>query len=410
MQKKIITLDNGLRIVLMTKDVYTVNAAITVKAGMLNETDAENGISHFLEHMAFKGTKTKTAKELIDYIEILGGNTNAFTDDDRTCYTVSLPDDFWREGCNFLADVVRNSIFPEDELEKERNVIIQEYYQRNDDPCFIGYCGLMELGFEGHKLSRQVLGTLENIKRFKREDLMAYYEKHYSPNNMIFSISLPEKYNLDNIAEYISGLFNDMKQGQSQEFEHVKIAENKHDATTKPGIEQSYIYMAMPAVKIDSEWSPVYDVMLALFDGGMSTRLFQTIREKLGLTYQTNTFTNMNIASNTFGIFSIVETENEDKAIKAIKDTFATLYASISDEELQKAKNMLKYTFAVANEGTSMIKYVVNNLFYLNKDFNYEEELQKRMDVTKEQIFKLAKAMANRQFTTFIVRPEKTKE
>ena len=78
MQKKIVTLDNGLRIVLMTKDVYTVNAAITVKAGMLNETDAENGISHFLEHMAFKGTKTKTAKELIDYIEILGGNTNAF--------------------------------------------------------------------------------------------------------------------------------------------------------------------------------------------------------------------------------------------------------------------------------------------------------------------------------------------
>ena len=168
--------------------------------------------------------------------------------------------------------------------------------------------------------------------------------------------------------------------------------------------------MAMPAVKIDSEWSPVYDVMLALFDGGMSTRLFQTMREKLGLTYQTNTFTNMNIASNTFGIFSIVETENEDKAIKAIKDTFATLYTSISDEELQKAKNMLKYTFAVANEGTSMIKYVVNNLFYLNKDFNYEEELQKRMNVTKEQIFKLAKAMANRQFTTFIVRPEKTKE
>lgn len=383
MQKKIVTLDNGLKIVLITKDVYTVNAAVTVKTGMLNETDAENGISHFLEHMAFKGTKTKTAKELIDYIEILGGNTNAFTDDDRTCYTVSLPDDFWREGCNFLADIVRNSTFPEDELEKERNVIIQEYYQRNDDPCFIGYCGLMELGFEGHKLSRQVLGTLENIKRFKREDLMAYYEKHYSPNNMIFSISLPEKYNLDNIAEYISGLFNDMKQGQSQEFEHVKI---------------------------DSEWSPVYDVMLALFDGGMSTRLFQTMREKLGLTYQTNTFTNMNIASNTFGIFSIVETENEDKAIKAIKDTFATLYTSISDEELQKAKNMLKYTFAVANEGTSMIKYVVNNLFYLNKDFNYEEELQKRMDVTKEQIFKLAKAMANRQFTTFIVRPEKTKE
>jgi len=407
MLTKLVTLDNGLKIILMSKDIYTVNGAITVKTGMLNETDEENGISHFLEHMAFKGTKTKTAKELIDYIENLGGNTNAYTADDRTCYTVSMPGNFWKEACNFLTDIVRNSIFPIEELEKEREVIIQEYKQRNDDPNYTGYLGLMKLGFEGHRLERQVIGTLENIKNFKQEDLIKYYKKHYIPNNMIFSLIVPENYNLDEITSYISNLFNDLSRGEEEIFERVKIAEDKKTIIYKPGIEQSYIYMGMPAIKIDSEWQPIYDVMMAIFDGGMSTRLFQTMREKLGLTYSTSTFTDTCRIANTFIIFSIVEPVNEDKAIQAIKDTFMTLCNSITDEELTKAKNTLSYAFATANEGKNIIKYYVNNLFYFNKEFNYEEELKKRMNVTKEQIFKLAKAMANKKFTICIVRPQK---
>lgn len=406
MQKKLVTLDNGLRIVLMAKDVYTTDAAVVVKTGMLNETDEENGISHFLEHMAFKGTKTKTAKQLIDYVEDLGGNTNAYTADDKTCYTVSMPCTFWKEACNFLADIVRNSTFPADELEKERDVIIQEYKQRNDDPSYLGYCGLVKTGFEGHKLSRQVLGTLDNIKKFKQEDLMRYYQKHYVPNNMIFAIVVPENYDLDEVINYISSLFNDLHKGEEENFEHVKIAEGKNNSESKAGIEQSYIYMAMPGVKIDSEWQAVYDVMLAIFDGGMSTRLFQTMREKLGLTYTTNTFNDMNRVANTFGIFSIVERENEEAAIKAIKETFSTLCHSITDGELEKAKNMLNYTFATANEGKNMLKYIVNNLFYLNREFDFEKELKKRMDVSKEDIFKLAKVMNSKEFTTYIVRPE----
>ena len=407
MLTKLVTLDNGLKIMLMSKDVYTVTGAVIVKTGMLNETNEENGISHFLEHMAFKGTKTKTAKELIDYIEDLGGNTNAYTADDKTCYTVSMPGNFWKEACNFLTDIIRNSTFPVEELEKEREVIIQEYKQRNDDPNYTGYLGLMKLGFEGHRLSRQVIGTLENIKKFKQEDLINYYKKHYVPNNMIFSLVVPENYDLEEIAEYISSLFNDLPREKDEIFEKTKIADNKRDIIYTPGIEQSYIYMGMPAIKLDSEWQPVYDVMTAIFDGGMSTRLFQTMREKLGLTYSTSTFTDTCRIANTFIIFSIVETINEDKAIQAIKDTFSTLCDSITDKELAKAKNMLSYTFATANEGKRMMKYYINNLFYFNKEFNYEEELKKRMDVTKEQIFKLAKAMTNKEFTICIVRPQK---
>lgn len=406
MQTKLVTLDNGLKIIVISKDVYTVDAAITVKTGMINETDNENGISHFLEHMAFKGTKTKTSKELIGYVENLGGNANAYTTNDRTCYTASLPGNFWKEACDFLADIVRNSTFPENEFEKERDVIIQEYKQRNDDPSYLGYYGLMSIGFEGHRLGRQVIGKLENIENFKREDLLNYYKKYYTASNMIFSLVIPETYNLEEVLNYISNLFIDLEKGENEIFEYTKIIENKKEVLYKSGIGQSYIYMGIPAIKINSEWQPVYDIMTTIFDGGMSTRLFQTMREKLGLTYHTSIFTDTCRISNTFGIFSIVEQQNEDKAIEAIKDTFLTLSNSITDEELNKAKNMVAYAFDVANEGKKIIKYYVNQLFYFNKEFNFQEELDKRMNVTKEQIFKLAKAMLNKEFTIFIVRPK----
>lgn len=409
MSKQLVTLDNGLRILVGTKDIHTVSTAVVVKAGMLNETDEENGISHFLEHMAFKGTKNKTAKELIDFIEQLGGNTNAYTTDDKTCYTVSLPGKYWKESCDFLADIIKNSTFPETELEKERNVIYQEYKERNADPNYNGYVGLLSLGFKNNNQGRQVLGTPENILRFKSDDLMKYYKKYYVPNNMIFAILLPNEYNIDEVVTYIKNLFGDMSSQNIETLERTKIDINVWDAMYKGGIEQSYIFLGIPAIRYESRRRAAFEVFMTIFDGGMSTRLFQVIREQLGLAYSIGSFEHTSLVSNTFGIMSITEPENEVKVINAIENVLNTMCDSITDVELEKAKNALNYNFASAFDTNGGMKYDIDSLFYLNKEFDYNQELQKINNVSKDDVKEVAKLLLQHKFSGFIVRPESEK-
>lgn len=407
-------LDNSFTILINQKsNIHTVNIKLVVKTGMLYETDSQNGISHFLEHMAFKGTETKTAKELINFIEQLGGNTNAYTSEDKTVYYVNLPYEYWKEGCEFLADVSRNSIFPEEELEKEREVIIQEYKERNSDPNYVSYVNLIKTGFNGHNASRQVLGTLENIKSFTSYDLYKYYKKHYIPEKMILAITLPKKCGKKKeIINYINNLFGDMEYGTQyvEIYKKIDMEGDKKSIIYKPGIEQSYMLLGLPNIPINNKLRPAFEIFTTILDGGMSTRLFQTLREELGLAYSVYTFNYTNIVTEIFGIGVVTEQKNENLVCNKVKEIIMSMINTITDEELIKAKNVTKYAFAEALDQTDNTSYDINSLFYLNKLFNPKHELNRLMNVTKEDIYAVIKKLLKNKFTISIVRPEKKEE
>lgn len=177
--QNITKLENGLTIVTQNKDFNNLSIGIWVKAGLLTETPEINGISHFLEHMAFKGTTTKNAKELIDSIEQIGAQCNAYTSTDHTCYYVNLLPEYWKQGIDFLSDIVQNSTFPEEEIERERNVILQELKASLDDPTNIAFYAFMENVYKDQILGKKILGTEENIKRFTKQDFINYVTSGY---------------------------------------------------------------------------------------------------------------------------------------------------------------------------------------------------------------------------------------
>lgn len=408
------TLENGFTILINRKpNIHTTTVKLVVKTGMLYETDSQNGISHFLEHMAFKGTETRTAKELINFIEQLGGNTNAYTSEDKTVYYVNLPSEYWKEGCEFLADVSRNSVFPENELEKEREIIIQEYKERNTDPNYTSYLNFIKTGFKGHNASRQVLGTLKNIKSFTSYDLYKYYKKHYIPEKMILAITLPEKCEKEKeIVKYIDSLFGDMEYGTQyiEIYPKIKMKSGKKSIIYKPGIEQSYMLLGIPSIPLNDELRPAFEIFTTILDGGMSTRLFQTLREELGLAYSVYSFNYTNIVTEFFGIGVITEQQNENLVCHKVKKIIESMINNVSDEELIKAKNATKYAFAEALDQTDNTSYDINSLFYLNKMFDAEYELNKLTNVTKEDVYTVIKRLLENKFTVSIVRPEKKEE
>lgn len=405
MVKKVI-LENGLTIIADKKDIHTANINVIVNAGSLNETDEQAGLSHFLEHMAFKGTKSKTAQQLVDDIELLGGETGAYTTRDHTSYYISLPDTDCEEGVQFLADVLKNSIFPKDELEKEREVIIQEYKECNSDPNHLAWYGIEKALFDKQESARQVLGTLENIKKFTREDLVNYFGTYYTAENMYVAISSswPEDLMINWVGEY----FKDIKPGKKNTFPiNTPILDN-HLVEQKEGITQDYIFMALPWIDYKDKDFYTSIVFTKILDGGMSCRLFQELREKSGLCYSCNVFDDLYMSANIFGVYTVVEQENKDIAINKIKQVINSMKTDITEKDLIKAKNMTKYNTACFVEDVkNMAKKQVHNLRYRDELYDIEKAVKEINAVTLKDVINFAnRIIDDTKWTTFTLEPK----
>lgn len=187
MLAKVTKLKNGLRVVTEKRNFSNTTIAIAFKAGMLNETNELNGISHFLEHSLFLGTQTKTSQQLVDQVEKLGGYTNAYTSLDHTVYLCNVLPENWKVGLDYLADITQHSIFPQEKEDKEREVVIQEIMRSKDDPVNCAFETLTKAAYVDQALSRTILGPKENIERFTREDLMNYMKAGYTADNAVIS-------------------------------------------------------------------------------------------------------------------------------------------------------------------------------------------------------------------------------
>lgn len=394
---EVIALDSGVRLILNSMDsVRSVSIGIWCNNGSVNENDDEQGISHFIEHMLFKGTKTRDHFQIVNEIDKLGGQMNAFTSKECTCFYVKCLDEHFRATAEVLTDMICNPTFPADELEKEKGVIIEEINMNADDPDDVAFDILEDNVYCGMGMSHPVLGTKETVSSFTHDKLDEYYFDHYTRDEII--VSLAGSFDRNEVIEYFEDKFYNLK--EHREFitdKNISPASNGRYIEVTKDIEQAHIAMG---IRLFPAGDPRrYPMMLLcnLLGGGMSSRLMQNVRVKKGLAYSVYSMTGFYSHTGLFVICAGVAKNKVDEALEAIKEELDRLKGDdISAEEFQSSKEQLKSSFIFGQESVqNLMIYNGRNLLTYGRCITPSEVLNMLDDITLEDINDVKKEICN---------------
>jgi predicted Zn-dependent peptidase len=347
--KKII-LKNGLTLLVDQRKTDTITVQATVKTGSNNETKGIHGISHFIEHMLFEGTKNrKEAKIISNEIESLGGELNAYTSNERTCFYVKVPKKHFLKALDIVSDVLINPLFDNKAIEKERKIILKEINMVNDEPRFYQWILFQGKLFQKNHTKYPVYGFIQDVNKLNRKDILRYYEKYYVPNNTIISVSGDVK-NIQ-IRDYFIN-FN-----KGRDISIKRIIEPKLTKSIvvkeKRKMLNSYLVLGYKTVSRLQKDSYVLDVIKAILGRGQSGRIFEEIRGKRGLAYEVGVH---NEANNDYGFFSIYLNTDKTKVEvvkKIILEEMEKLKNhDLTEKELKEAKGYLEGQYILENEDT----------------------------------------------------------
>ena len=378
------------------KTDYVQSAAlgIWVKSGAIYENEDISGISHFIEHMMFKGTEKRSAKEIANDVDKIGGSFNAFTGKEATCYYIKTLSSNIYKGAEILLDMVTGSIFSQEELDKERNVILEEIKMVKDTPDEDVYDTISELVNNGNQLKMNILGSPESLAGINRPEMVEYYKRRYSRENIVIAVA--GNFDEEIIAEVFEEKLNGLNPDTPDFPMVMKPYEKKFDVKVKD-IEQTHICLAVPGVSLIDDKYYAFVLMNNIFGGSMSSRLFQKIREEKGLAYSVMSMNAFNSFSGFFNIYAGVAHDKTEETIAAIKEEL-TLFAEqgATDEELAMAKEQVKssYIFGQENINSRMITLGKNKLL-VDKVFTPEEILSGFDNVTREDILEAASMIGN---------------
>ncbi len=345
-------LSNGIELV-MEKVPYvrSVSIGIWVRTGSVNEDEKTNGISHFIEHMLFKGTQKRTAKDIAGDIDKIGGQINAFTGKESTCYYVKVLDTHVEEGIEVLMDMLLNSKFDDNEMLKEKAVVYEEINMYDDSPEDTVHDLLSEIVFDGHPLARPIIGSQETIKSFTREMIMDYMKENYSMDNIIISVAgnLDEDYIIELLEkEILSHSIKKQRHHVEIPVYHPKLKAKRKD------IEQAHLCMGIKGIPLDDEKYYALSILSNIMGGSMSSRLFQKIREEKGLAYSVYSYTTSYVKDGVFAIYAGVNPKQLSEASKLmIEEVNVLRQKGVSEEELSTAKEQLKGNYILNLESIS---------------------------------------------------------
>lgn len=331
-------LDNGLTIVTHQMPLQSIAVGAWIKAGSRNEDLAEHGVAHFLEHMAFKGTKNRTAKQIVEQIENVGGDMNAATGIEVTSYYFRLLKDDLALGLEILADILLNPLFETEEMDKEKQVILQEIAATDDDADDVLYDKLIENAYAEQAIGRSILGTPDSVMALTKDQLSGFLAKHYVPENMIIAMAGGASHG--QVLELVKKYFGTMPAQKPATLPAAKFTAD--NVMIEKSLEQNYLVLGFESFHFNHPDFFAQQILSQLFGGGMSSRLFQNIREQKGLCYS--------IYSGSWGfddtgLIFIYAATNADN-IPIVKDLIykelIDLLADISPAELQRACNQIK--------------------------------------------------------------------
>lgn len=351
MSTNITTLSNGLRVVSHDMPhLETVSLGFLVGAGARNETKSENGISHLLEHMAFKGTAKRSARAIAEEIEQVGGELNAATSLETTTYYARVLKGDEPVALEILADILQNSVFSEEELEREREVILQEIAATRDSPDEIAYDLLQDAAFPEQPIGRPILGTAERVMSFSANDLRGFLRSHYAAPRMI--VSAAGRIDHGALVRHVEALFGGLSGGSSGRIERARYAGGVR--TSDKPFEQSHLVLAFEGPSYRQPEFYTAQVFSGLFGGGMSSRLFQEVRERRGLCY--SIYSSCWALGDT-GLFGVHAATGPDMMSKLIDVVRAEFLRAADEEpgtgEVQRAKAQLKAGLLMSLESPS---------------------------------------------------------
>ena len=385
---RVTRLPSGLTVVTEHMErVETVSLGAYVATGTRHETEAENGVSHFLEHMAFKGTARRSAAEIAEEIENVGGHINAYTAREQTAYYVKLLKEDLALGADIIGDILTHSAFAPDELERERGVILQEIGQANDTPDDIIFDHFQETAFPAQPMGRPVLGTEAGIKTMPRDTLTGYMHRHYAAGNVVIAAAgaLTHDTVLDLVGRHFADLPTHGAPGLTAGSYHGGEFRESRD------LDQVHIVLGFPSVPYaDPDYYPTL-LLSTLLGGGMSSRLFQEIREKRGLVYSIYSFTAPYLDTGLFGVYAGTGEKEAEELVPVTLEELLKVQRGVSEAELSRARAQVKASLLMSLESTgSRCEQLARQLQVFGRLVPVAETVAKLNAVTVDDICRAA--------------------
>src|SRR5256714_1485702 len=388
-------LPNGLTV--LTEEMQQIRSAsigIWIKTGSRNEEADRNGISHFVEHMLFKGTTSRSAQDIARQVDSIGGNMDAFTAKECICFNIKVLDEHLPIAMDVLSDLVLNPIFDAEDILRERGVILEEIKMDEDNPDYLVHEIFTQNFWKDHPLGKPIAGTKDTVRKFDQELLLSYYGRHIHPGNLIISAAG----NLDErrFVELVGEKFQALKPGKNGWHESPPVVHARIIMRSKKSLEQVQICVGVPSHPIWHEKRYASYVLNTLLGGGMSSRLFQNIRERQGLAYAI--FSELNPFRDTgcLSIYAGTSQESASKVVESVIGEFRSLKNDrVPEDELRRAKDQLKGNLMLSLESsTARMSNLARQEMYFDHFFSLDEIVEKIEAVTAEDLT----AMANEYF------------
>jgi predicted Zn-dependent peptidase len=396
---------NGVRIVLENiPTVRSVAIGVWINTGSRNENPQTNGISHFLEHMFFKGTTTRSAKEIAESFDSIGGQVNAFTSKEYTCYYAKVLDTHAQFALDVLADMFFNSTFVEEELNKERNVVLEEIKMYDDTPDDIVHDLLSRAIYGDHPLGYPILGTEETLNTFTSATLKEYIHNRYTPENVVISIAGNVS---DKFIHEVEKYFGSYEGGNGSTAENIPVFHSNR-LSRKKETEQAHLCIGFEGLKIGHE--DVYSLIILnnILGGSMSSRLFQEVREQRGLAYSVFSYHSAYQDNGVVTVYGGTGAKQLNVLFETIQDTLEKLkQEGITEKELINSKEQLKGSLMLSLESTnSRMSRNGKNELLLRRHRSLDEIIEQIDQVSKQSVDGMATSIFTDKYSVSLISPD----
>jgi predicted Zn-dependent peptidase len=395
------TLDNGLRIISeRMAHVRSVSLGLWIRTGSRREVGGENGISHFIEHMVFKGTKHRSAEEIARSVDSIGGGLDAFTAKEMVSYNTKVLDEHLPMAFDVLSDLVLNPLFRPEDIEKEKGVILEELKMEADNPEYLLHEIFTSNFWKDHPLGKPILGTKDTVRGFNQEMLRDYYGRYYTPANILITAAGNLKH--EQLVDLVREKFEHLRFDGALAPDVPPVPHARLVFRNKASLEQTHLYMGVPGYAFPHKLRFASYALNTVLGGGMSSRLFQNIREKQGLAYAVYSELSMYRDTGCVAIYAGTSLETAGKVVECIVKEFRELKENlVPEEELRRAKDHLKGSLMLSLESTSSrMGNLARQELYFDHFYTLDEMVQSIEDVTAGQLQSIAQELFDAKHIT----------
>jgi predicted Zn-dependent peptidase len=384
-------LANGVRVITEAMPhVRSVSVGIWIASGSRRESPEQNGISHFIEHMLFKGTTRRSAEDIARSVDSIGGNLDAFTAKELVCFNTKVLDEHLSLAFDVLADLVLHPSFRVEDIEKEKGVILEEIKMEADSPDYLVHEIFSSNFWKDHPLGKPILGTRETVRRFDRGLIESYYTSVYAPTNLI--VTAAGNLTHERLVTLVREHFESVPPGEPLSVDNPPSTHARIALRNKKSLEQVHLCLGVPSYPLPHKERFACYVLNTLLGGGMSSRLFQNIRERQGLAYAVFSELNPYRDTGCLSIYAGTSVESARKVVESITNEFRNLKQQrVSEEELRRAKDHLKGSLMLSLESTaSRMSNLARQEMYFGHFFSLDELVESIEAVTAEDVQRIA--------------------